>query len=57
MPLCSRILTYVSSWAGAGVSASMGLPDIGLAGLEDFCRVIRCEKSTIRQKQQHTDSH
>jgi 2-methylisocitrate lyase-like PEP mutase family enzyme len=30
---------YVS---GAGVAAGMGLPDIGLAGLEDFCRVIRC---------------
>lgn len=30
---------YVS---GAGVAAGMGLPDIGLAGLEDFCRVVRC---------------
>jgi hypothetical protein len=25
------------------VSASMGLPDIGLAGLSDFCRIIRSE--------------
>ncbi len=30
--------TYVS---GAGVAAGMGLPDVGLAGAEDFCRVIR----------------
>lgn len=30
---------YVS---GAGVAAGLGLPDVGLAGLEDFCRVIRC---------------
>lgn len=29
---------YVS---GAGVAAGMGLPDVGLAGMEDFCRVIR----------------
>lgn len=31
------------SWllTGAGVAASMGLPDVGLASLDNFCRVIR----------------
>ena len=29
---------YVS---GAGVSAASGLPDVGLVGVQDFCRVIR----------------
>lgn len=48
---------YVS---GAGVAAGMGLPDIGLAGLEDSCRVIRCVcvgggKGSFRRKR--FDSH